>query len=250
MDKLSLLGVVIGFAALLGGNFLEGGSWKSLVNGPAALIVVGGTVGAAMLQTSQRSLMRALRLFSWVFRPPWMPFENGIQKIVKWATAARKEGLLGLENIAEAERDQFAQKGLQMLVDGAEPESIRHVMENDLLVAEQRDFEAVHFYESMGGYAPTIGIIGAVMGLIHVMQHLSDPAELGPGIAVAFVATIYGVAFANLFLLPVANKLRQCVRVQSQYRELIIEGIISIADGENPRSIEMKLSGYLDGARV
>ena len=247
MDKLSFLGVVIGFSALIGGNFLEGGSWQSLVNGPAALIVIGGTVGAAILQTPPACLKRALQLFRWVFRPPYLQFNKGIASVVSWATAARKEGLLGLENIAESEKDGFSRKGLQMLVDGVEPEMIRHVLENDVIVAEQRDFDAVHFYESMGGYAPTIGIIGAVMGLIHVMRHLTNPAELGPGIAVAFVATIYGVAFANLLLLPIANKLRQCVRASSQYRELMIEGIIAIADGENPRAIEMKLSGYLHG---
>lgn len=245
MDVLSIVGVILGFAALIGGNFLEGGSWQSLVNGPAALIVIGGTLGAAILQTPKASLERALKLFRWIFQPPRMQFKKGIDKVVFWAQAARKEGLLGLENIAEMEKDHFSRKGLQLLVDGSDPEVIRHVLETDLLVAEKRDFEAVHFYESMGGYAPTIGIIGAVMGLIHVMRHLTDPAELGPGIAVAFVATIYGVAFANLFLLPVASKLRQCVREKSQFRELMIEGIIAIADGENPKTIEMKLSGYL-----
>ncbi len=245
MDILSILGVLIGFAALLGGNSLEGGAWQSLINGPAALIVIGGTLGAAILQTSKPSMKRALSLFSWVFRPPRMQFQTGISRVVMWAKAARKEGLLGLENIAEREKDAFSKKGLQLLVDGSEPEMIRHVLETDLIIAEQRDFEAVSFYESMGGYAPTIGIIGAVMGLIHVMQHLTDPAQLGPGIAVAFVATIYGVAFANLLLLPVANKLRYCVREKGQFRELIIEGIIAIADGENPKAIEMKLSGYL-----
>jgi chemotaxis protein MotA len=245
MDMLAVIGVIIGFAALIGGNFLEGGSWESLINGPAALIVFGGTLGAAILQTPKASLQRALKLSAWIFQPPRMQFQQGIDKLVRWAKAARKEGLLGLENIAEMERDDFSRKGLQLLVDGSEPEVIRHVLETDLLVAEKRDFDAVHFYESMGGYAPTIGIIGAVMGLIHVMRHLTDPALLGPGIAVAFVATIYGVAFANLLLLPVANKLRQCVREKSQFRELMIEGIIAIAEGENPRAIEMKLSGYL-----
>lgn len=245
MDMLSIIGVIIGFAALLGGNFLEGGSWQSLTNGPAALIVIGGTLGAAILQTPKLALQRALKLFSWIFWPPHQQFKTGIAKVVGWAVAARREGLLGLENIAEAEKDLFSRKGLRLLVDGSEPEVIRHVLETDLLVSEQRDIDAVHFYESMGGYAPTIGIIGAVMGLIHVMRHLTDPAELGPGIAVAFVATIYGVAFANLFLLPIASKLRQCVREKSQYRELMIEGIIAIADGENPKAIEMKLSGYL-----
>ena len=236
---------MIGFAALLGGNFLEGGSWSSLINGPAAIIVLGGTLGAAILQTPLVGLKRALAIFKWIFRPPSRKFSVGIAQVVKWANAARKEGLLGLENLSENERDSFSQKGLQLLVDGSEPEVIRHVLETDLIVAEQRDHDAVQFYESMGGYAPTIGIIGAVMGLIHVMQHLADPAELGPGIAIAFVATIYGVAFANLFLLPIANKLKACIKQQSQYRELIIEGIISIADGENPKAIERKLSGYL-----
>lgn len=245
MDILSIIGVIIGFAALLGGNFLEGGSWMSLVNGPAALIVIGGTFGAAILQTPLSGMKRAGALFSWIFRPPKIQFKSGIKLVVRWAMAARKEGLLGLENIAEKEKDGFAKKGLQLLVDGSEPDVIRHVLETDLIVAEQRDHDAVQFYESMGGYAPTIGIIGAVMGLIHVMQHLADPAELGPGIAVAFVATIYGVAFANLFLLPVANKLKACIKQQSQYRELMVEGIIAIADGENPKVIEMKLSGYL-----
>lgn len=245
MDILSVIGVLIGVTTLLGGNFLEGGAWQSLVNGPAALIVIGGTIGAAILQTPKPSMKRALSLFTWVFKPPRLQFNKGIKQVSFWAKTARKEGLLGLENIAEREKDHFSKKGLQLLVDGSEPDVIRHVLETDLIVSEQRDFDAVNFYESMGGYAPTIGIIGAVMGLIHVMRNLTDPAALGPGIAVAFVATIYGVALANLFLLPVANKLRHCVREKGQYRELMIEGIIAIADGENPKAIEMKLSGYL-----
>ena len=242
---LSFIGIIIGFSALLGGNMLEGGSWSSLVNGPAALIVFGGTIGAAILQTPKRSLERAMSLFPWVFQPPHQQFKDGINTVVSWAQAARKSGLLGLEKVSEKESDEFSKKGLQLLVDGSEPEVIRHVLETDLFVAEQRDHDAVLFYESMGGYAPTIGIIGAVIGLIHVMGHLNDPSALGPGIAVAFVATIYGVAFANLLLLPIANKLRACIKDQSQYREWIIEGIIAIADGENPKAIASKLSGYL-----
>ncbi|MBR9911652.1 MAG: flagellar motor protein [Gammaproteobacteria bacterium] len=245
MDILSLLGVIVGFAALIGGNFIEGGSWQALVNGPAALIVLGGTLGAAMLQTPMVQLKRALAIFPWVFNPPRPQFEQGLQRLVRWAVAARKEGLLGLENMAEKEPDGFARKGLQLLVDGSESEAIRRVLETDMIVGEQRDLDAAKFYESMGGYSPTIGIIGAVMGLIHVMRNLADPSELGPGIAVAFVATIYGVALANLFLLPVANKIKTCILDQSQYRELMIEGIIAIAEGENPRTIEMKLDGYL-----
>ena len=156
--------------------------------------------------------------------------------MVRWATTARREGLLGLEAVAEMEPDAFARRGLQLLVDGNEPEAIRSVLESESGLREQRDVDAAKFYESMGGYAPTIGIIGAVVGLIHVMGNLADPASVGPGIAVAFVATIYGVALANLFFLPIAGKLRSCVREAAQYREMIIEGIIAIADGENPRS--------------
>ena len=245
MDILSIIGVMIGFAALIGGNFMEGGSWESLANGPAAIIVLGGTIGAAILQTPLLQLKRALRMLPWVFIPPKYDFEAGLNRVVRWAMAARKEGLLGLETIAETEQDLFARKGLQLLVDGSEPESIRRVMETELIVNEQRDQDAAKFYEAMGGYSPTIGIIGAVMGLIHVMRNLADPGQLGPGIAIAFVATIYGVAFANLLLLPVANKLKMCVHSQSQYRELMIEGVIAIAEGENPRTIEMKLNGYL-----
>lgn len=245
MDILSLIGIILGFAALIGGNFLEGGSLMALANGPAALIVFGGTIGAAILQTPRSGIQRALVMVVWVIRPPVNRLPNGIRNVVSWSRAARKDGLLGLENISEKEKDAFSRKGLQLLVDGSDPEVIRHVMETDLIVAEQRDIDAAQFYESMGGYAPTVGIIGAVMGLIHVMRHLADPAELGPGIAIAFVATIYGVAFANLFLLPIANKLRACVKEQSLYRELTIEGICAIADGENPKAIEMKLSGYL-----
>ena len=148
--------------------------------------------------------------------------------------------------MADAEPDSYARKGLQLLVDGAEPEAIRSILEVDFYTQESRDINAAKVYESMGGYAPTIGIIGAVMGLIHVMGNLADPAQLGSGIAVAFVATIYGVASANLVLLPVASKLKSIAMRQSRYREMLLEGILSIAEGENPRSIELKLQGFMD----
>lgn len=245
MDMLSLLGVIIGFAALIGGNFLEGGSLHVLLNGPAAIIVIGGTLGAAMLQTPKVHLQRALQIFQWVYQPPKIEFKKGIRQVVGWAEAARKDGLLGLENMADNEADPFCRRGLQMLVDGNGPDALRRMMESELLLQEQRDADAAAFYESMGGYAPTIGILGAVIGLIHVMNNLADPDLLGPGIAVAFVATIYGVAFANLLLLPIANKLKLCISEQSHYRELLIEGVIAIAEGENPKAIEMKLNAYL-----
>ncbi|MCY1448882.1 Chemotaxis protein PomA [compost metagenome] len=166
--------------------------------------------------------------------------------MVNWSLTARKEGLLGLEGIADAEPDNYARKGLQLLVDGAEPEAIRSILEVDFYTQESRDVEASKVFESMGGYAPTIGIIGAVMGLIHVMGNLGDPSQLGNGIAVAFVATIYGVASANLVLLPIAAKLKAIALRQSRYREMLLEGLLSIAEGENPRSIELKLQGFMD----
>lgn len=246
MDVLSVLGVIVGLIAILGGNWLEGGHLGALVNIPALLIVVGGTIGAATLQTPLPTLRLALQRLGFVFVPLQLDFKGGVGKIVRWAMAARKEGLLGLESVADSERDPFARKGLQLLVDGSEPDSIRAVMELESDLREQRDINAAKFYESMGGYSPTIGIIGAVLGLIHVMGNLADPSKLGPGIATAFVATIYGVALANMFLLPVASKLRGIARIESQYREMLIEGVIAIAEGENPRAIELKLNGFVE----
>ena len=246
MDVLSIVGIAIGLIAILGGNWLEGGHLGALVNLPAFLIVVGGTFGAAALQTPLTTLRLAWHNIRFVFSPPPLDFKGGVGKIVRWAMAARKEGLLGLETVADTERDLFARKGLQLLVDGSEPDSIRAVMELESDLREQRDVDASKYFEAMGGYSPTIGIIGAVLGLIHVMGNLADPSKLGPGIATAFVATIYGVSFANLFFLPVASKLRTHARIQSQYREMLIEGVIAIAEGENPRAIELKLNGFVD----
>jgi chemotaxis protein MotA len=177
--------------------------------------------------------------------PPKINTEAAIKKIIHWSDVARREGLLGLEVIAESETDLFMRKGMQLLVDGSEPEVIRSVLEVELDNQEHHDLAAAKVFEGMGGYSPTIGIIGAVMGLIHVMQNLADPSKLGSGIATAFVATIYGVGLANLFLLPFGNKLKAHAISRSQYREMVIEGITSIAEGENPRNIESKLHGYI-----
>lgn len=246
MDVLSLIGIIMAFVAIIGGNYLEGGHLGALANGPAALIVIGGTVGAALLQSPMSSFKRAMQILIWIIFPPRVDLPGGIDRVVNWSLTARKEGLLGLEGVADAEPDSYARKGLQLLVDGAEPEAIRSILEVDFYTQESRDINAAKVFESMGGYAPTIGIIGAVMGLIHVMGNLADPSQLGSGIAVAFVATIYGVASANLALLPVASKLKSIAMRQSRYREMLLEGILSIAEGENPRSIELKLQGFMD----
>lgn len=245
MDVLSVFGVLIAFAAVIGGNWLEGGEIAMLVNGPAMLIVFGGSAGAVLLQTPMAVFGRALRMLQHVFFPPQYHVETMLQQLVGWSSVARKEGLLGLEKAAESESDSFVRKGMQLLVDGNEPEDLRHTLELELDHSEQRDLLAAKVFESMGGYSPTIGIIGAVMGLIHVMQNLADPARLGSGIATAFVATIYGVGLANLFLLPMANKIRNYVLARSQFREMVIEGLVAIAEGENPRLIETRLRGFV-----
>lgn len=246
MDVLSLVGLVMAFVAIIGGNYLEGGHIGGLLNGPAALIVFGGTLGAALLQTPVSHFKRATQILSWVIFPPYANLSSAINNVIGWSMTARKDGLLGLEAIADAELDPYAQKGLQLLVDGVETEDIRSIMEVDLYTQEDRDLNAAKFFECMGGYAPTIGIIGAVMGLIHVMGNLADPSQLGGGIAVAFVATIYGIGSANLLFLPIASKIKTMVIRQSRYREMLLEGILSIADGENPRSIELKLQGFME----
>jgi len=244
MDILSLTGFMLALVAILGGNILEGGHMSSLVQLTAFVIVAGGTLGAIMVQTPIRTFVRAMKISVWVLFPVKLQPEEAAEKIVNWSNIARREGLLGLEAIAEEEPDAFARKGLQLLVDGSEPEVIRSILEVEIDNKEHQDTQAAKVFEGMGGYSPTIGIIGAVMGLIHVMNNLADPSALGGGIATAFVATIYGIGFANLFFLPAANKLKSQVHAQGKFREMIVEGVISIAEGENPRNIETKLQGY------
>lgn len=245
IDIMTILGLLCGVGAIVGGNVLEGGHTESLMILTAFIIVFGGTLGAVMIQTPLNVFLQSMKKIEWMIRPPKVDSESMIRKIVQWGQVARQEGLLSLQKIAEKESDSFSKSGLLMLADGNEPEIIRSVLEVELEMNENKDLLAAKVFEGFGGYAPTIGIIGAVMGLIHVMNNLADPAALGPGIAVAFVATIYGVGLANLIFLPMANKLKTIVSVQSQHREMIVNGLVSIAEGENPRNIEAKLQGYL-----
>jgi len=245
MDPLSIIGILLAVGAVLLGQSLEGGDPLSLLNVPAALIVVGGTVGASMLQTPLPVFFQALRSVGQVFRAPAFDGGQVVHKIVGWSSVSRSKGLLGLESVSETEPDPFTRKGLRLLVDGSEPEVIRSILETEIEAREHRDIQAAKVFEGMGGYAPTLGILGAVLGLIHVMENLSDPSRLGPGIAVAFVATIYGVGLANLVLLPAANKLKSIAYARSRLREMITEGIVAIAQGENPRNIELRLQSHL-----
>ncbi|AMN46617.1 flagellar motor protein [Steroidobacter denitrificans] len=245
MDVLSLIGLLLAATAILGGAILKGAGVKALLSSAAFMIVIVGTVAAICVQTPLPVMKRALRLLPWLFRPPTIGRHVLVQKMVEWSNTARKQGLLGLEPMIEQEHDEFVRKGLQLVVDGSEPDVIRNVLEVDLNVREQADTRAAKVFEGMGIYSPTLGIIGAVMGLMAVMQNLADPSKLGHGIAAAFIATIYGIGMANLFFLPAANKLKVAIQAQSEAREMVIEGMISIAQGENPRSIESKLQGYL-----
>src|SRR5271166_1907367 len=244
MDILSIVGVVLGLIAIIGGAILKGSSAGALVGSAAFVIVVVGTFAASLVQTPLQTFLRAWKIVIWVWKPPASNPTAVIEKIVEWSNIARKQGLLGLESAVEQEQDEFLKKGLQSLVDGGEPEAIRSGMEIELGTMEHFDIQAAKVFEAMGVYSPTLGIIGAVMGLMAVMQNLNDPSKLGHGIAAAFIATLYGIGFANLFLLPMASKLKSVIHTQTQVRTMVIEGIIAIAQGENPRNIEAKLQGY------
>lgn len=245
-DFLTLIGVTLAVGAIVGGNWLEGGHVSALMQLTAFVIVIGGTLGAVLIQTPLRDFRLALRRLGWVLLPPSYDRQAVLEKTLAWSRLARRDGLLVLEKQVAGEPDGLTQKGLQLLVDGLEPEVIRSVMDVEIENALALDARAAKVYEAMGGYSPTIGIIGAVLGLIGVMNNLSDPSQLGAGIAVAFVATIYGVGFANLFFLPIANKLRSISGDQMQYHEMVLDGIAMIADGDNPQTIQNKLEGYID----
>jgi chemotaxis protein MotA len=245
MDRLSIIGVTLALGALMGGSVLKGAGLSSLWSPAAFVIVVLGTIASILVQTPMSTFKRAMKIVRWVFQPPAQEREAVIQQIVEWSTIARKQGLLALEQQVEMQPDPFLKKGLQMVVDGVEPEAIRQMLEIELHGQGQRDLAAAKVFEGMGIYSPTLGIIGAVLGLIAVMKNLADPSKLGHGIAAAFTATIYGIGMANLFLLPMASKLKGVVHGQTAEREMIVEGLIAIAQGENPRNIETRLNGFV-----
>lgn len=245
MDLLTIIGFVLASIALIGGSMAKGSGLVSLLDTAAFMIVIFGTAAAGLVHTPMRTMKHALSIFVWVFVPPRNDGEAMVDKLMEWSQIARRQGLLGLESRIEEETDPFVQKALQLLVDGREPDIIQDIMEVELDTREETDLNAARVFESFGIYAPTLGIIGAVMGLMSVMQNLADPSKLGPGISAAFVATIYGIASANLFFLPVAGKLKSVIKAQTQIRALIVEGVVSIARGENPRNIETKLRGFL-----
>lgn len=245
MDPLSLVGLILALIAVVGGSVLKGAGLSGLWSPAAFVIVIVGTLAAVFVQTGLPTFKRAMGIVKWLFKPPSADRAALIAEIVEWSTTARKQGLLGLESLALSHPDPFVQKGLQLLVDGLEPETIRNMLEIELEGREKVDVSAAKVFESMGIYAPTLGIVGAVLGLMAVMKNLADPSKLGHGIAAAFTATIYGIASANLLFLPMASKLKNIVQRRTVDQELLIEGLVAIAQGENPRNIETRLGGFL-----
>ncbi len=245
MDILSVLGILVSLGAIVGGQHLEGGHLSSILQGTAFLIVMGGTLGAVMLQFPLPIFLKALSSAGMVFGNVSVDMKGIIVKIVELSNISRKQGLLALEGQIKSLPDPLMAKGVQLVVDGTEPHKIKEILEVEVEIFEEEFATTSKVYEAFGGYAPCVGIIGAVLGLIHVMENLADPSALGGGIAVAFVATVYGVGAANLLFLPMGSKIKLKAKTLIIGKIMVIEGLVAVAHGENPRMIEEKLSGFL-----
>ena len=245
MDWSSLGGLVLALIGILLGQAIEGGQISSLIQPAAFLIVMCGTFGAVLLQSNTASFIAGLKMVRQVFSPPLDDRQALANRIILWSNFARKEGIFMLETYLKKETDPFIQKGLKLKIDGTPPEKIRQVIAIDMHFFEIQQRNAAKIWGAAGGYAPTVGILGAVLGLIHVMENLSDPSKLGSGIAVAFVATIYGVGLANLVFLPISNKLKSLIQHEMMRREMLLNAWVSIASGDHPRVVEERLLAYL-----
>jgi len=247
VDKATWGGIVLAVGGIVGGLLMEGGNLSQIIQPTAAMIVFGGTFGAVLIQFPLPVVVNALKRLTQVFIEPTRDPTNMVQELVRYAHRARREGMVSLDASLQDVEDAFLKKALMLAVDGTEPRELRQMMEMELDNQAEHEERASQVFESAGGFAPTVGIIGAVLGLIQVMQHLDKIDGVGRGIAVAFVATIYGVGSANLFLflLPAAGKLRIRIREEQLIREMTLEGVISILEGINPRMLETKLLGFL-----
>lgn len=245
MDWSSLIGLILALVGIALGQILEGGHVAALIQPAAFAIVVSGTIGAVLLQSKIPIFLRGIKMLRWVIFPPLDNRQLMAHEINMWSVTARREGFLSLESHMQTTRDSFISKGLRLIIDGIEPVKLRDILDADISHYEIRERDAVKIWEAAGGYAPTIGIMGAVIGLIHVMENLSEPSKLGSGIAVAFVATIYGVGLANLVFLPISNKLKFIVAQEVRRREILVEVFFDIAIGGNARVIEERVAGYL-----
>lgn len=245
MDWSSLGGLAIALLGILFGQAIEGGNIGSLLQPAAMLIVICGTFGAVMLQTNSRNFINGLLMIHKVFSPPADDRQALVKRILKWSLLARKEGIFMLEPMMRNETEPYIKKGMRLLIDGTPPEKIREILAIDMHFYELQQRNAAKIWDAAGGYAPTIGIIGAVLGLIHVMENLSDPTKLGSGIAVAFVATIYGVGLANLVLLPIGGKLKSQIQQEMTRREMLLNAWVSIAVSDHPTVVQERMSSYL-----
>ncbi|ADW19019.1 MotA/TolQ/ExbB proton channel [Desulfobulbus propionicus DSM 2032] len=246
MDIATLIGLVLGLGAVVGGAALEGLHLNALVQPTAALIVLGGTFGAAFVSFPLPTVLRAFKDVKKLLAGS-PKNDDIIADICAFAAKARKNGIIALEQDAKSHKDRFMKKAISLSVDGIDPKEIRELLEIDMSATEEQAKMSAEFFEAAGGYAPTIGIIGAVLGLIHVMSNLSDTSKLGAGIAVAFVATIYGLITANILCLPAATKIKLRIKDEMVRKEMIIAGVVAIQNGENPRFIEERLRSYLGG---
>jgi chemotaxis protein MotA len=249
MDKGSLGGVFLAIVGIFAGLLIEGGKITQILQPTAALIVFGGTIGAVLVQFPMSTVTSAIRSLAHVFVAPRKQNEALIQLLISFANKARRGGVVSLDSDLAGIADPFLRQSLMLAVDGTEPSELRKIMRVALDCASEREERLPQVFESAGGFSPTIGILGAVLGLIQVMQHLENIQEIGRGIAVAFVATIYGVGVANLFFLPFAGKIRIHLREDQQRREMMLEGVISILEGMNPRMLALKLAGFLKDAK-
>jgi len=246
MDLATILGIAIALIGILVGQAIEGGSILQILQPTAAMIVIGGTLGATMIGFPLSVMKQAAADFMHMIKDGDEKPNEIIDEVIRLTNKARREGIISLEKDAANIKDPFFRKAIMMAVDGSEPKELRQTMEVELQYMEERGEQSPKVYEAAGGYSPTIGIIGAVLGLIQVMQHLDDIEEVGAGIAVAFVATIYGVALANILFLPTANKLKIKHRKHMLMKEMMLEGTLGILEGQNPRLIEGKLTSFLD----
>jgi chemotaxis protein MotA len=246
MDKASIAGVLLAVAGIVAGLLLEGGNLGQILQPTAALIVFGGTLGAVLLQFPLTTVIAAFRNLGHVFSAPRKQNDELIGLLLSFANKARRQGVVSLDADLQAIQDPFLKRSLMLAVDGTEPSDLRKIMRVSLDSTMEREERLPMVFESAGGFSPTIGILGAVLGLIQVMQHLDNMQAVGRGIAVAFVATIYGVGLANLFFLPFAGKMRIRIHEGQQRREMMLEGVISILEGMNPRMLEVKLAGFND----
>lgn len=243
----TVLGIALALAGIVGGLILEKGKIQDIAQGTAAMIVLGGTFGAVLVTNPLSVVLRAFAAVRSVFLERTSAIPAAIDGMIQYATKARKNGIVSLEADAAVVSDPFLKKALGLAVDGTDLQELRKIMETDIVLAEETAEAEAKVWEAAGGYAPTIGIIGAVMGLIQVMKHLEDIKEVGHGIAVAFVATVYGVGSANILFLPMANKLRARARAATRLRDMTLEGVMGIVEGLNPTLIRLKLESYLDG---